>query len=215
MLKTGTRTNTRTRTSTEVKTGVCRQISMWAPGFQEKMSDPDKTKRSSRAAGGGSFNQSFTLQELFRLLRLAASCCAALSGSRVQHTQEESVSHTSPQLPHNLHCWRLNPRLEIQQSWGLFLKFTNSTDLTRHLCEPPVLPLDVAKPSTRQPSRCCSYPEWPPGRLQEPLGQVVAADVSDEERRWRNRLQITADAHSSPGDAAAAFRTRFKNTLCC
>lgn len=98
-LKTRSRSRTRTRTSTEDKTGVCRQISMWAPGFQEKPSDPDETKRSSRAAGGGSFNQSFTLQELFRLLRLAASCCAALSGSRVQHTQEGSVyrhsSHTA------------------------------------------------------------------------------------------------------------------------
>lgn len=162
---------------------------MWAPGFQEKTSNPDETKRSSRAAGGGSFNQSFTLQELFRLLRLAAPCCAALSGSRVQHTQEESVYHTSPQPPHSLRCWRLNTQLEMKQSCGLLLKFTNFTALTRRLCEPPVLPLDVTKPSTRQSSRCCSYPEWPPGRLQKPLGRVVAADVSDEERRWHNRCR--------------------------
>lgn len=57
-----TRSKTRTRTSTPDKTGRCRQISMWAAGFQEKTSHRDKTKRSSRAAGGGSFNQSFTLQ---------------------------------------------------------------------------------------------------------------------------------------------------------
>lgn len=78
----------------------------------------------------------------------------------------------------------------MKQSCGLVLKFTNFTDLTRRPCEPPVLPLDGAKPSTRQPSRSCSYPERPAGRLQKPLGQVVAA-VSDEVSRWRAAYPTT------------------------
>lgn len=147
-----TRSRTRTRNSTEDKTGVYRQISMWAPGFQEKTSGPDKEEQQSCWRG-------FLQSEVRTLGSLQTARIGSVLRRRTfrfwcaTHARGKHLSHfpTAPSLLHSLRCRCLNTQLQIL--WIISKMHHLCEDfagLTRRLCGPPVHPLDVVKLSTRQ-----------------------------------------------------------------